>query len=77
MFRLFFLGTTGSLQRRKTHASTAAGIRQLIGGLLYVAYFLMKKNLYPKETMENDYYFKHFKFCLEQWFKYLGRKIHQ
>jgi hypothetical protein len=24
--------------------------------------------------MENDYYFEHFEFCLEQWFKYLGVK---
>jgi hypothetical protein len=54
-----------------------AGIRQLIGGLLYVAYFLMKRTFTQRQTMENDYYFEHFEFCLEQWFKYLGRKIHQ
>jgi hypothetical protein len=24
--------------------------------------------------MENDYYFKHFKFCLEQWFSTWGVK---
>jgi hypothetical protein len=36
-----------------------------------------EKTFTQRQTMENDYYFEHFKFCLEQWFKYLGRKIHQ
>jgi hypothetical protein len=53
-----------------------AGIRQLIGGLLY-GLLSDEKEPTQRQTMENDYYFEHFEFCLEQWFKYLGRKIHQ
>jgi hypothetical protein len=50
-----------------------AGIRQLIG---YFMWLLSDEKRTFTQRVENDYYFKHFKFCLEQWFSNL-RKIHQ
>jgi hypothetical protein len=44
MFRLFFLATWILQKRRKTHASTAIGY-PIIGGLLYVGYFYLKRTL--------------------------------
>jgi drug/metabolite transporter (DMT)-like permease len=50
MFRLFFLGTTWIASKEGVNNTSTAisRIRQLIGGLLYVAYFLMKKEPLPK-----------------------------
>jgi hypothetical protein len=49
-----------------------AGIRQLIGGLLYVGYFSWK-NL-PKGKQWKTIIILSILNCLEQWFKYLGVK---
>jgi hypothetical protein len=61
MLGLFFWELRGSLQEGVRHmpALQLAGIRQFIGGILYVSFSYTKKGLAQRKTMENNHHFKY------------------
>lgn len=77
----FFWGTTWIASKegvKHMPALQLVAIRQFLGGIIYISFFLFKKNaLAKRKTMENYCHTQYIKLRIEQRIKHLGCQVYQ